>query len=351
VIAVAVTVSTTAPRPSTGSRHHSGGQPAARGFLTAYPGARLPTGPPPRFFLGVTLINRPGADYATVLNVYSSATGRVLSQARQPKAGLYFQAVAALGGQEFLAAATPGSHPRTAHGCDTWLYYLRLNSAGQLTYTRAVASPVPGFIGSSALAASANGQVISYATMSCVSADQLSSGKLTVEHNGGITRTWTFTDPSDPQSMSLSADGSLLVFENNTDHIVPTGDAAYVLRTNAAPGPLAQRWRKVISAVDGVDSAALSPTGAVLFAAVSSVVPDKHLTIGAYDTATGHLVRVIRVFTSVQDGPTGVSVEGSGHFALLYLLTSRDLQRLNLTTGKFLQLPVRGDDYPTSIGW
>ena len=326
----------------------AGGGPTAHGSLTAaYSGGRLPTGPPPKFFLGITLINRPGADYATVLNVYSSATGRVVSQVSQPGPGRYYQAVAAgADDRTFVAAATPGSVPRTARGCDTWLYDLRLNAHGKVIFTLEAGPPAPGFLGNSSLAVSANGKVVSYATNSC----DANKDRLTVVSPAG-SKTWTYQRPTDPQSLSLSADGDLLGFESNSGNVAITGDAAYVLRTHATPGPLTQRWRKVLGAPDGVDSVALSPTGAVTFAAVYSVHPRVHVTVSAYNTTTGQLIRTVRVFTKIQVEPTEISADKAGHFAIVYMTTLRGVQRLNLTTGQVKTLPVSRSDFPIDIAW
>jgi hypothetical protein len=363
MIAIAATVVV----PGLSSSHRSGGPTAHRGqaahggpatggptvhgsLAAAYSGGRVPTGPPPRFFLGIVQINRPGTDYATVLNIYSSATGRVVNQIGAGP-GRYYQAVAALGGdQEFVAAATPGSFPRTARGCDTWLTYFRLNAKGQVNDVTVPGTRVPGFIGNTSLAASANGKVISYATSNCGT----ETGQLTVAPSAGTgrtsTSTWTWTFPNTPHSLSLSADGSLAAFEANSDYIIPTGDGGYVLRTNSAPGPLTQHWRKLLSARAGVDSVALSPTGAVTFAAVSSVRPS-HVTVSAYNTSTGQPIRTIRVFTKIQVAPTEISADKAGHFAIVYMTTLRGVQLLNLTTGQVRTLPVSRSDFPVDIAW
>jgi DNA-binding CsgD family transcriptional regulator len=63
------------------------------------------------------------------------------------------------------------------------------------------------------------------------------------------------------------------------------------------------------------------------------------------------LIRVIRVFTRVQVAPAGLSANLSGHFALIYLLTTRDVQRLDLTTGRLRLLPVNGGDFQIDTAW
>lgn len=107
----------------------------------------------------------------------------------------------------------------------------------------------------------------------------------------------------------------------------------------------------MLGAPDGVDSAALSPTGAVTFAAVSSATHGNRLTVGGYATATGRLIRVVRVFSTVQVAPTGISTNATGHYALIYMLTTRGVQRLNLITGHVKVLPVPQSDFPIDTAW
>lgn len=351
VAAIAIATSVIAPAILSGQR--SSGPTAAGRLATAYPGGRLPAGPPPRYFVGIALLDHRVPAYGTVMSVYSSATGRVVAHFPSPGPGLYYQAVAAVGSTGwFTAAATPGTFPKTARGCGTAINQFRLNSQGQPIFRGVIASPVPGFIGNSSLAVSANGKVISYATRSCGT----NTGQLTVTPDTEKSRTWTYKFPVSPESLSLSADGGLLSLVSDPAGGCqcgsPSAETAWVLRPNSAPGPLAQRWRKVLSAPSGVDSAALSPTGAVTFAAVSRVSHGRlGVAVGAYDTGTGRLLRLVRAFTKVQVLPPGIAVDQSGHYALVYMLTDRGVQRLNLTTGQLKVLPVTRADFPIDVAW
>jgi hypothetical protein len=141
----------------------------------------------------------------------------------------------------------------------------------------------------------------------------------------------------------------MLGFASGPDSGPPTGTgaAAWVLRTRSAPGPLAQRYRQVLHSelpaaqhfLD-VQSAALSPTGAVMFAATGSrrSAPDE--TIGAYRITTGRLIRVIRVFRHFQIANCAISADPSGRYLLVYQLTNRNLAWIDLATGKITTVPV-----------
>ena len=347
-----ITIAAAVVGPRILSHHQTSGPTTQTTLTAAYPGGRLPIGEPPRFYLGIASANRRDAPYATVLTVFNSATGQPLLQLNDLGPNSYIQAVANVGNDlTFLAATTPGRFPKTARGCDTNLLVLRLNPAGTSVTSSALSGPIPGFISNSALAASDGGKVISYAARSCGT----NMGRLTVRHANGTTSTWTYRFPINPTSLSLSADGSLLELVSNPNSkcscVSPSANAAWTLRTSSASGPLSQRWRKVLGAPNGVDSAALSPTGAVTFAVVAVTTHLSHLSIGAYATATGRLIRVVRVFTKVQVAPTGISTNATGHYALIYMLTTRGVQRLNLITGHVKVLPVTQSDFPIDTAW
>src|SRR5215470_1879070 len=101
-------------------------------LAAGYLGHRLPSGPAPRYFVGIQQL--PAATTSTVLAtalaVYSSASGRVVANLEQPGGGRYYQAVTALGSdQTFVAAAIPAR----GTDCHTWFYRFSLGSQGQPT--------------------------------------------------------------------------------------------------------------------------------------------------------------------------------------------------------------------------
>lgn len=359
VAVIAITATAVVPRILTGQ---PGSSPTASGSIAAgYPGSRLPAGPAPRFFVGIRPTLLPAKDPVTSLGVYSSVTGRIVATLAPPQRGRYFQAVAALGdNRTFVAAATVNDMPGSTRGCNTQLYRFQLTAQGQPTgLTPLAVRSVPGYLDfDTSLAASASGNVIAYATHSCTRAYDGSIGVIRLRT--GKLRTWLFTYPSVPMNLSLSADGSLLSFASgpSSGPRVGAGAAAWVLRTRSAPGPLSLRYRQVIHSEHpaaqhflDVQSAALSPTGAVMFAATAPPRGTAIETIGAYRTTTGGLIRVIHAFSHFQMGDCAISPDPSGRYLLVYALTLRNLAWIDLATGKVTTVPVSRADNPLGAAW
>ena len=188
---------------------------------------------------------------------------------------------------------------------------------------------VPGVVtGSSALAASANGKVVAYATQDCTA--PLPAVRLGVlDVASGKSTAWTTR--SKPRDLSLSANGALLSFvakPGTTSAHAPSADAAWIVRTSSPPGPVARWYRKVLHPPGGVPAAALSPDGSLLFA-ITGTGPLYGFdagTVAGYDTAAGTLVLLVHVLKARSLSPAGLSVTVSGHFALVYLLHPRSVQ-------------------------
>jgi hypothetical protein len=352
VIVTAVTATVPKARPG-----HQAGHLAPWGPTTGgYQRGRLPGGPPPPFFAGIRQVVVKGESDATALDIYSSATGRPTGSIAPPAPGRYFQAVAALGGGlDFVAAASQSGGP--GGGCGTWLYRFSVSSRGRPSGLTLLPVPeVGGTVDWSALAASADGRVIAYSAQNC-GHDLV--GQVGVIHLGaGKVATWSYRWPVRPQNLSLSANGRLLGFVANPSspdsQATPYKEAAWTLRTNSKAGPLASRYQKVLSAPAGVQAAVLSPTGAIMFAARPnrpSLAARYDETVGAYDTATGRLIRLLRV---VPVGPVFgplLSADASGHYVLLYQFDLRELPLLDLVTGQLTAVPGSPAGSPVAVAW
>jgi hypothetical protein len=363
VLAIAVTASVLAANGPGGTRRISasqdGGRPAG-GLAQGYPGGRLPAAKPPKFFVAI----QPSSseeDYATTLAVFSSATGRKVGQLALPVANRYFQSVAALGSDEtFVVTASPGQRSGKWRTCGTWLYQFQLTRQGQPTALKLLMPEVAGFAQPNGLAASADGNVVAYDAESCTETRRSivrDLGQVGVLHigSGTVTR-WTYTSPATPVSLSLSADGGVLSMVSNPSDARRLGadvlNSAWVLRTGSAPGQLGQRYRKVASSPDGVAAATVSPTGAVTYvASTARLGRSERLTLAGYQTATGRLIRSIRVFPrlSETDAP-GLSQDLSGRYVLLFQWTQRD-ELLDLATGRNAFVPRTKDALTLGIAW
>lgn len=350
VAVIAVTASVVVPGILSGQPNRV---PAPSGSIAqGYPGDRVPGGPRPRFFVAIMPSSRSsGLVNAAALEVFSSETGRLVGRLAPPPPGRYFQAVAALGNDRtFVAEAA------AAHGvCRTWLYRFRLTPGGQPTGLAPLAVPeVAGRANPSALlAASADGKVIAYDTTACTETAASivrDYGQVGVIHLGsGKVTAWTYRSPATPLDLSLSADGSQLAMvsnpSNGTWESSSQFNSAWVLRTDAAPGQLARRYRKVVPEPPGlgeVGAEALSPTGAVMYASTTSSVLGRsfRMTLGAYQTATGRLIRVWHVFPRLGDTSDGLGVSSdvSGRYLLVFQWTDR-IEMLDLATGRLSKVP------------
>jgi hypothetical protein len=338
---------------------HAAARPAgvarAGELAAAFPRRHVPHGATPRYFVGIRQLSAPtttSTAFATALAVYSAATGRVVASLVQPGRGRYYQAVTALGSdQTFVAAAIPARGP----DCHTWFYRFSLGSQGQPTGWAPLA--VPGVTGevrfNNALAASGDGNVIAYSASACA---QDFGSQVGVIHLGTKkVRTWSTLWPALPRTLSLSANGTLLSFVGNPssgrNDNAQTADAVWTLHTDAAAGPVARHYRKVLHTPGGVQSAVLSPTGTIVFAMTasnpqSSVVsmPD----VNAYDVATGKLLGLVQTVRYASDQP-GFSPDTSGQYVLVYPGGMPFVQELNLVTRRLVTVSVR--TVPVAVAW
>jgi hypothetical protein len=313
-----------------------------------FPGDRLPTGSPPRYFVAVVGLN----SGATALDVFNSATGHIVGRLAPPAPGRDFQAVAVLGNDRtFVAEAAPENETR----CGAWLYEFRITAQGTPTgLTPLVVPYLAGRPALPALAASADGDVVAYDMMKCkeTRAGVIKDyGSVGVIHLGsGSTRSWTYTFPATPVSLSLSADGSLLAMVSNPSDGKRSGsdqnNSAWVLRTDSPPGPLARHYRQIIAPLGwpmvGPVAAALSPTSSVTYALNQRW---HHTgwsgTLDAYETATGSLIKVICRFPAIRiAGEEVISPDISGQYLLLFGNgpTPR-VQIIDLSTGRVSTVP------------
>jgi hypothetical protein len=345
VTLVAVAVTVIAPRLL------AGGHRAAAGAVPAQRYERALGGPAPRYFVGVRLLGK-GESLAAFLSVYSAASGRIVASLRPPGRGRWFRAVATLGSDRtFVAAAGPGTG---AYHCHTWFYRFSISPRGQPGNVAELPTGAPGVVtDSTALAASADGQMVAYATQACASP----ASRVGVIHLATRKVTAWTAPRSKTRSLSLSADGSLLSVVSGSgggpgEAWAPGAGAAWILRTNDQPGPLARRYRKVLLPPGGVLAAALSPSGAVLYAITANGPPYRHVLgkVAGYDVVTGARVRPSRVLAGGA-GPRGIAVAVSGRFALVYPLRPGSVQELNLATGQQRSVPVAAADTPVGAAW
>ncbi|HEX3488204.1 MAG TPA: hypothetical protein VHU92_02640 [Streptosporangiaceae bacterium] len=286
----------------------------------AGPWAYAPSGPKrpaPRYLVGAGP-SRGG------LGVYDASTGRRITVITPPTGGLTFDGDAATSNDRvFVVAASPG------HGCYTNLYRLSLTAGGRLAGLAPLAVPrVTGtLLGSTALAASASGQVIGYSA-SCsgrngwVGVIRLASRRV---------RRWSLSSQG-LFSMSMSSGGQTLFFDNTG---VYGGDGTIrALPTSAPPGPMLRRARIVLPASSGVDttgSVAVTGGGKILLGCreIQSLA-----VLASYSAASGRQLAVLHTWRHVDAAPCMISVTPSGGYVLASVIGPGGGTRLDLYTGK-----------------
>jgi hypothetical protein len=359
VAAVAVAAVFVAP----GTRSGHGGQPAR----VSLPGGQPASKPP--YFLG--LYTSPGNDLFSNLAVYDAASGAVVTDLAPRTHGLTFTAVAATASStEFVAAAEPASGGHI--GCGATIYQVKLTTAGRLVSLAPLpGAPRPGYV--SGIEVSADGSTLAIESAPCYVQGQGSTPDQIELLSAARTRRWKPAGPTIiPELGSLSFDGSSLAFSNfigeGTEHGSNDG-AARIVRSRARSGSLTNAARVVVAHGSratgaGVESAALSPDGRILYACSRQAVKEGRsrysLALAAYRVASGRKIRVLGSWPS-DEGPCQLAIAASGDYALItgiFAAPRPYAYRVNLSTGQATPVgkapaPGRrtGDTDPYIIAW
>jgi hypothetical protein len=230
----------------------------------------------PRFFAGVT--PNPRGQVSTELNVYRSATGRVVASVPLPGRDHAFAAVARLGGDQAYVAAAVTSF----RACTTRLYRFTIDARGRPAPLTPLSVPrVTGTVAE--LAGSADGNVLAYtAAGRCAPRGRALAGVIHLA-TGQVT---TWTHPATAGSLSLTADGSVLGFTAGPSDV-------WVLPTSAPAGPLTRHARKVLHLRTGVFRAVLTSTGSGVYAETGTAPREAAAVLGLYSTTTGRRIRLV----------------------------------------------------------
>jgi hypothetical protein len=243
------------------------------------------------------------------MNIYQSATGKIVASFSPPGPYHDFTAVARLGGDRtFVAAAVTGFR---MNACSTRLYRFSIDARGRPTGLTPLSVPlvrgqVNEFVGS------ADGNVLAYTA----------SGFCTRHHPGvaGVIRpatgqvtTWRY-QPGRLGSLSLTADGSMLGFAGSNN--------AWILPTSAPPGTLTSHARRVLHVRAGVFRMVLNSTGSQAYVETRGGSRDHPVVVLVlYSTATG---KRIRLLGRLGPGPgqlfseLSVTVDAAGQHMIVY---------------------------------
>lgn len=352
-----VAVGTSVVLPRILANHDPGHHAPPSGIAAGYPGGRMPGGPPPKFFVAITIRSSRSAT-PTNLSVIDAKTGKITGRIGLPEAHQYFQAVAPLGNDRtFVAAAS-------APGCHTRLYTFTISGRGKPVTLATLAVPVlPGTpLRGGSLAASSDGTMIGFDTRKCSKLNQSPNPVLgqvgVISLASRHVTMWPYRFPAMPDSLSLSANGSLLEMVSNPSGGKPeytTGrNAAWVVRTSAAPGPLEQRYRKVFGAPAWPTAAVLSPTGRRTWAfqpRYARPAPHWLVMLTVHQTATGKLLSTWYIVPQrKQLWNPSLSASVSGRYLLVFQFNN-GVEKLDLATGKLTKVPGNNAYLPADVAW
>jgi hypothetical protein len=316
--------------------------PATIGMLGHTPGPAAGHRPAglagaPKFFAGVAEKPLGQNPPATVVNIYRSATGRVVASIRPPKPYHDFVAVSRLGGDRTFAAAVITAFSQTA--CTSHLFRFGIDRQGHPSGLTPLSVPqVSGQVAE--LVSSADAKALAFTVSGCV---PQAVGLINLATRQTIT--WIVPhhghQPVSFGSLSLTEDGSRLGFAVGSP-VSPGGlTNAYVLPTDSPSGPLMRYARKVLHVPTGVFRVVLSNDGSQAYVETQSASPGGAVVLSQYNTTTGHRVRVLGPLSPGGRFLTvfSVTVDAAGKHLLAYSGAHR-VKTVNLTTGHQASITV-----------
>jgi sugar lactone lactonase YvrE len=304
--------------------------------------------------------NNPTGDQ---MAVFSATTGRQLALIKAPPGSVIDTAAAT--GNDRTFVVTVESSGRCGM---TTLYRLRLTARGGQGSLAPLAIPkISGVV--TAMAASADGRTIAYATAFCDNSSD-SPGAIGVVHTAtGQSRQWPWR-PNPGQttgSVSITANGRTIEYAASPNKVTgPTSGQILPPRTirllaaDAPPGNAAQRSRAAVTMSrvapgEIFNSAAIAPDGRTLYFCTqrnASQPSGGAIVLRGYDIATG-ATSVLRTF-----GPGGCVLGASGNDLLVgeglgLQGHAQRLARYDVATGKSTPVPVprQWDEVATNIPW
>jgi len=291
--------------------------------------------------------------------VYDTTTGQRVDAFDAPQHGLTYEAVAGTrDGRTFVAAAAPEAGP----SCETHLFRLRIDSQGRTQRITELPEVLPGErVGQ--LVVTPDGREMGYVADGC--GDSGAVG--VIDLDSGQTHSWSlspFVTNAMIPSLSLSADGRLLVFTDHAIRRLSQAEAAKLkgadavtaatnvrlLDTSAATGSADVRSRIVLAAQEpsgtDISSAVISPDATEILVTRLGESHSPDGVVEEYDL-NGQRVQLSRRWRQSVDVATIDAVDASGR----WLLTGRGhgLGQFDLVTGRYRELLDTGQAHHTFI--
>jgi hypothetical protein len=282
----------------------------------------------PRFFAGLT-----GKPQDNALNIYRSATGRVVASVPAPRPDREFEAVARLGSDRtYVAAAVTSSR-----ACTTQLYRFTIGPGGRPSGLTPLSVPqITGVV--MELTGSADGNVLAYKVGGLCAPHQLTG---VIHLATRQVTTWSYgmggLQPPVDGDLSLTADGSVLGFMAGSPYNPYGLTNVWVLPTSAPGGPLTRHARKVLHLHTGVFRVLLSNTGSQMYVETAAAPRGGAVILSLYSTTTGQPIR--RLGRIGPGGPNraevSVTPDAAGKHLLIYgYFRPGHLAEMNLSTGR-----------------
>lgn len=278
------------------------------------------------------------------LVVQAAGTRHVEGSVAAPH-GTSWESVAATGNSTTFVAAA-GSR---GSNCTARLYTLTLTASGKPAGLRPLNAPaISGQLTS--LAASSDGRTIAYAAVHCSA--PLTPATIAVAV-GGTVRQWTVPDYALPTGVSLSADGSELGYAENGGSQLAHLHSAWILPTTSPPGSLLAHSRKVFAAGASTTevSAVLSGDGKTMYIATESGRQPYPVTLAAYRSADGALLRTLHTWANAQGYPPGLTIGGSQ--LLIWAIYQPSTFQVDLASGsaKPFWVFTPAGEFPEDVAW
>lgn len=307
VVALIAVISALVPTLRNHSAHHHGRSPSTgtrAGQRSQFP--------------EFTIVDNDGSG----LQVVRTETGRVTGAVAAP-AGRAFSTVAAADDRTFLVVAGAVQNQPSAHpNCRTFLYKLTLSDTGQPSPLTLLPGTAPRDYDPTALAVSADGRIAAFSAYRCPAVGETIAGSqpfgaiyLVSLATGQVTRHWSYTAGEDnPTDLSLSADGSRLVFSS---FVTSKMQVVRAIATSSPGGTVDAASRVVLREADPVslDAVVMSPDGQTLYACTTYGAVS--ITLAAYATSDGHRTRVLRTWGNPSGTYCPLAMDPSGRYLLV----------------------------------
>jgi len=284
------------------------------------PQGYVTSGQVPRFYVQVTAHGTPGKNPAEAV-VHATATGAVLAVVPPLAGHTVVRVTAAASGRTFVLAEEPWTAAGRAGTARSALAILNLTAAGRVLGTGALPYTAAGDASLLALALSADGTRLAFASQPATSRNEPTLTNVTVlKLAGGASRTWSATGDL-LGLVSWTADGKKLAFSWQSDQSVSarlldlTSPGGSLLGHSRVTTTLSQKAATGSTLVSCAGGSLITPDGTTVVCGAQQVhvgpkVPNPADGSGfaEFSAASGKLIRVLGQAKAGTGGRTAMDV-------------------------------------------